>query len=150
MNVYFDTYSNAVNYLAFDTMMAVTFNADYSTVDDPTFRYVMECIEAANVRLSVTLQSSGLTLHRIDRRLFPKSSAAASRFAKFIRRVLRDRLQGESATSKDIFSFLQGCRDPETGEGLKPVELGTETATFVVAGKIPLPDSPLRSTLWLA
>ena len=126
-------------------MMAVTFNADYRTMDDPKFRYVMECMEAANVRLGVTLEASGLTFRRLDRRLFPRSSAAASRFGKFIRRVLHERLQRENGASKDIFSFLQSCRDPETGEGLRNVELGTETATFVVAGKILPIDQFLRS-----
>ncbi|CCF37221.1 cytochrome P450 11A1 [Colletotrichum higginsianum] len=34
----------------------------------------------------------------------------------------------------DIFSFLQRCKDPDTAEGLSPMEISTETATFIVAG----------------
>lgn len=141
--IYVAAYLDAVNCLAFDTMMAVTFNADYNTMDNPKFRYVMECIEEANIRLSVVAQADGLTFRRLDRMLLPRSAAAGSRFAKFIRRVLHERLQGKSVASRDIFSFLQSCKDPETGEELTGAALGTETATFIVAGKILPLERPL-------
>jgi hypothetical protein len=44
------------------------------------------------------------------------------------------RLGATKPASKDIFSFLQDCKDPETGKDLTIAELSTETATFVVAG----------------
>ncbi|GJC94724.1 cytochrome P450 family 11A1 [Colletotrichum higginsianum] len=49
--------------------------------------------------------------------------------------MLQKRLQQElSSDSMDIFSFLQRCKDPDTAEGLSPMEISTETATFIVAG----------------
>ncbi|RAL01215.1 cytochrome P450 [Aspergillus ibericus CBS 121593] len=60
-------------------------------------------------------------------------SRPARNFVRFIRGLLGKRLKGAGSGS-DIFSFLQQCKDPDTGEGLTLPELSTETATFIVAG----------------
>ncbi|KAI0551333.1 cytochrome P450 [Xylaria curta] len=119
--------------LMFDVMTSVAFNADYRTMEEPKFRYVMEAIAAANIRLGVIMQLPELTTFRLDRSIFRESTAAGARFVKFLRILLSKRLERHSE-SKDIFSFLQQCKDPDTGEGLSTIELSTETATFIVAG----------------
>ncbi|KAI8944009.1 cytochrome P450 [Xylaria longipes] len=119
--------------LMFDVMTSVAFNADYRTIEEPKFRYVMEAIATANIRLGVIMQLPELTFGRLDRSLFRESTAAGARFVKFLRILLGKRLERETE-SKDIFSFLQQCKDPDTGKGLSTMELSTETATFIVAG----------------
>ncbi|KAI0200273.1 cytochrome P450 [Astrocystis sublimbata] len=121
------------NYLAFDAMTAVAFGADYNTIEEPKFRYVMEAVAETNLRLCVLFQETGLAFARLDRRLFSRSVFASHRFVKFLRRLLGTRLNQE-ASHKDLFSFLQKCTDPDTGESLNARELSTETATFLVAG----------------
>jgi cytochrome P450 len=112
----------------------VAFGIDYHTMKQPKFRYVMEAIKAANVRLSVVLQASKLSLAHLDRRIFARSTAAGHRFVKFLRILLSKRLKDQS-DPRDIFSFLQQCQDPSSGDRLSVMELSTETATFLVAGK---------------
>ncbi|OJJ54298.1 hypothetical protein ASPSYDRAFT_61587 [Aspergillus sydowii CBS 593.65] len=124
--------AHAFSHLAFDTMTSVCFGAGFNTMRDPKYRYVMDAIEESNIRLGVLLQAQQLTRMHLDNRLFPSSVTARSQFARFIRSVLRDRLQ--ASISGDIFSFLQQCKDPATGEALTMPELSTETATFIVAG----------------
>lgn len=119
--------------LMFDVMTSVAFNADYRTMEEPKFRYVAEAIAAANVRLGVLMQLPELAFCRLDRSVFPGPTAAAARFVKFLRILLGKRLANQEET-KDIFSFLQKCKDPDTGESLGTMELSTETATFIVAG----------------
>ncbi|KUI61166.1 Versicolorin B desaturase [Cytospora mali] len=120
--------------LAFDLMTAVTFDMDYDTIQEPRFRYVVEVIEASNIRLGVLLQASGLSFRGLDKLLFPGSAKSAARFVKFLRRLLHERLQREKTDGRDIFSFLQRCKDPDTGNGLSPRDISSETATFIVAG----------------
>ncbi|KUI71279.1 Versicolorin B desaturase [Cytospora mali] len=120
--------------LAFDLMTAVTFDMDYDTIQEPRFRYVVEAIEASNIRLGVLIQASGLSFRGLDKLLFPDSAKAAARFVKFLRRLLHERLQREKTDGRDIFSFLQRCKDPDTGNGLSPRDISSETATFIVAG----------------
>lgn len=127
---------HTVSHLAFDTMTSVCFGAGFNTMRDPKYRYVMDAIEESNIRLGVLLQAQQLTRMHLDNRLFPSSVTARSQFARFIRSVLRDRLQ--ASISGDIFSFLQQCKDPATGEALTMPELSTETATFIVAGQLPV------------
>ncbi|KAL6231525.1 hypothetical protein BDW75DRAFT_247842 [Aspergillus navahoensis] len=95
-------------------------------------------VEESNIRLGVLLQSENLSTASLDRKLFPKSVAASRQFVKFLRILLKQRLQATKSTaspsSPDIFSFLERCRDPNTGKSLSVAEVSTETATFVVAG----------------
>ncbi|KAH8165547.1 hypothetical protein CIB48_g2708 [Xylaria polymorpha] len=121
------------DYLVFDSLTAVAFGADYNTIEQSKFRYVLKVISETNIRLGVIMQASKLTFSRIDRKLFARSTMAGHEFVRFLRTLLKDRLQNEKS-HKDIFSFLQQCKDPETGEGLGTMELSTETATFLVAG----------------
>ncbi|KZL67680.1 cytochrome P450 mitochondrial precursor [Colletotrichum tofieldiae] len=104
-------------------------------MEEPQFRYVVEAIEKSNVRLGVLMQASELTFGGLDRKLFPGATKASARFVKFLRKLLQKRLQQElSSDSIAIFSFLQRYKDPDTAEGLSPIEISTETATFIVAG----------------
>lgn len=117
-------------------MTAVSFDMDYDTIQEPRFRYVVEAIEKSNVRLGTLIQASELSFHGFDKLLFPESAKAAARFVKFLRRLLHERLQREtSSDGNDIFSFLQRCKDPDTGNGLSTREISSETATFIVAGE---------------
>lgn len=124
-----------VNNLAFDLMTAVTFNTDFDTMSHPKYRYAMQAIEDSNVRLGVLLQVPELSVFNLDKKLFPNAIKGRHAFVKFIRMVLGKRLGAPKTDSRDIFSFLQDCKDPDTGRGLSTAELSTETATFIVAGK---------------
>ncbi|KAL4751046.1 hypothetical protein BDW72DRAFT_193314 [Aspergillus terricola var. indicus] len=128
----------AFNHLAFDMMTDIIFNLDFNTMSDEQYRYAMKAVEESNIRLGVLLQSENLSTASIDRKLFPRSVAASRQFVRFLRILLKQRLQATKSTasssSPDIFSFLERCRDPNTGKGLSVTEVSTETATFVVAG----------------
>ncbi|ORY69073.1 putative cytochrome P450 [Pseudomassariella vexata] len=125
---------NIVTHLTFDLMTALSFDADYRTMEEPQFRYVVPAIEESNIRLSVLWQASELTFGHLDRKLLPRSARAARTFVKFLRMLLTSRLEQDKTGNRDIFSFLQQCKDPDTNKGLSLKELGTEIATFVVAG----------------
>ena len=73
----------------------------------------------------------------MDRLLFPASIKGRDMFVSFIRKLLKQRIQArDKVTGGDIFSFLEQCKDPDTGKELSPMELSTETALFVVAGEL--------------
>ena len=127
---------SAVTHLTFDMMTVLTFDIDYHTMEQPQFRYVVPTIEESNIRLSVLWQMPELTFGHIDRKLLPQSAKAARKFAEFLRKLLKSRLEKDKIGRSDIFSFLQRCKDPDTDKGLSHKELSTETATFVVAGNI--------------
>lgn len=121
--------------VAFDVMMAVSFGAQYHTIEKPQFRYVMNTIEQSNVRLGALMQAMELTFAGVDKILLADGANAGLRFVKFVGKVLKNRLQQDSGViTNDIFSFLLKCKDPNTGDGLSPMEISTETATFIVAG----------------
>ncbi|EED13059.1 cytochrome P450, putative [Talaromyces stipitatus ATCC 10500] len=123
--------------LAFDTMTAVSFDIDYNTINNPQYRYALAALEDSNIRLSVLLQEPKFVMFNLDQWLFPSSIVGRNRFVKFIRMLLKQRLRARAEgaiTGTDIFSFLEKCKDPDTGKELTPMELSTETALFVVAG----------------
>ncbi|QKX59054.1 uncharacterized protein TRUGW13939_06184 [Talaromyces rugulosus] len=127
--------SKDLSNLAFDSMTAVSFNADFDTINNPHYRYATAALEESNVRLSVLLQEPKFLILNLDRWLFPASIVGRDLFVRFIRKLLKQRIQARgTTTSADIFSFLEKCKDPDTGKELSPMELSTETALFVVAG----------------
>lgn len=140
-----ERYRIVVNQLAFDIMTTLTFNSDFNAINSPEYRFAVHAIELSNVRLGVLLQAPELAIANLDKKLFPKSIAGRHQFVKFIRLVLSERLKKgkQGMEEKDIFSFLQSCRDPDTGSELTPTELSTETATFIIAGKFSQNTFPL-------
>ncbi|KYK57384.1 cytochrome P450 [Drechmeria coniospora] len=126
--------AHAFNNLAFDIMTSVSFDSEFDTMGSPEYRYAMQAIEDSNVRLGVLIQAPELNFAKMDRKLFPKALVGRYKFVKFIRMVLAKRLGATKTASRDIFSFLQQCKDPTTGKELSTAELSTETATFIVAG----------------
>ncbi|KAL6897582.1 cytochrome P450 [Trichoderma evansii] len=108
---------------------------DISKDCKPKNRYPIGALEESNIRLGVLLQESKLTSFNLDKYLFPASIIGRNQFVAFLRKLLKKRLQAiGSSDSKDIFSFLKDCKDPDTGAELSPIELATETALLVVAG----------------
>lgn len=117
-------------------MTTVSFDSDFDTIRNPENRYPIGALEESNIRLGVLLQESKLTSFNLDKYLFPASIIARNQFVGFLRKLLKKRLQAVGISDgKDIFSFLKDCKDPDTGAELSPIELSTETALLVVAGK---------------
>lgn len=116
-------------------MASIIFSASYNTLGCEEYRYVVRAIEESNVRMSVILQAPELTYRKLDKQLFPRSIIARNRFAKFVCSMMDNRLQAPDPECRDIFSFFQHAKDPDTGKGLGMAELGAESATLIVAGK---------------
>ena len=118
-------------------MTSVSFNSDYNTIDDPKYRFAIHGLEESNVRMGVLIQEPGFSIGNIDQWLFKDSIIGRNQFVGFLRKLLKARLKATGvAHGEDIFSFLQQCKDPETGDQLAPMDLSTETALLVVAGKL--------------
>lgn len=115
-------------------MTDVLFSAQYNTIGSEKFRYAIRAIEKSNVRLGVLVQAPELSIRAIQKTLFPDAIIARNRFVKFIRKLLGIRLMA-SEGKKDVFSYIEKAKDPDTGKGLDQLELSAETATMIVAGK---------------
>ncbi|KAH8768416.1 cytochrome P450 [Diaporthe sp. PMI_573] len=126
--------ARSFDYLAFDIMTDVIFSAQYNTIGSDKFRYAIRAIEKSNVRLSVLVQAPELSIRAIQKTLFPDAIIARNRFVKFIRKLLGIRLMDTEVERKDIFSYIEKAKDPDTGKGLDQLELSAETATMIVAG----------------
>lgn len=130
-------------------MADVVFGASYNLLQHPKFRYVVECIDKSNVRMSFLVQWPRFALLKIDKYMFREAILARNRFVKFVTRVVGDRLgkmksatpsSSEEATTKpaspsgDVFSNLAAATDPETGSGFTLNEIAAESTTLIVAG----------------
>lgn len=119
-------------------MADVVFGAAYNLVRDPRFRYVCEAIDTSNVRVSALIQAPSLAGWKLDKYVFPSAIKARNRFVKFVSRVVKERMEKmekPSAGGADVFSNLITAKDPETGLGFRPQEIGAESTTLIVAGK---------------
>lgn len=120
-------------------MADVVFSAAYNLIGNPRFRYVCEAIDASNVRVSTLIQAPSLAGWKLDKYVFPSAIKARNRFVKFVSRVVKERMEKTEKPGTgcpDLFSNLVSAKDPETGLGFRPQEIGAESTTLIVAGTI--------------
>ncbi|KAL1836124.1 hypothetical protein VTJ49DRAFT_5549 [Mycothermus thermophilus] len=129
-------------YLSFDIMADVVFGAHYNLLQEERFRYVIECIDKSNTRMSCLIQWPEFARLKMDKYIFREAIAARNRFIKFVSRVVGDRLgkfktafpDKVTAGPPDVFANLAAAKDPETGEGFSLNEIAAESTTLIVAG----------------
>lgn len=102
---------------------------------DNTLRSFESQIIRAIQALSVLIQAPELSIRAIQKTLFLDAIISRDRFVKFIRKLLGIRLMASEVEKKDVFSYIEKAKDPDTGMGLDQLELSAETATMIVAGK---------------
>ncbi|KAL5119058.1 hypothetical protein ACEQ8H_002982 [Pleosporales sp. CAS-2024a] len=122
------------NYLAFDLMATFIFSGKYNMLEREQYRYVVQCIEQSNIRVSSILQAPILKAFRMDKLLFPRAIVARNMFLGFVGKLLRDTKKNDRSQRKDLFEMLSHARDPESGKGFTPEEIVAESVTLVVAG----------------
>jgi cytochrome P450 len=122
------------NYLAFDLMATFIFSGKYNMLEREQYRYVMQCIEESNIRVSSILQAPILKAFRLDKLLFPRAIVARNMFLGFVGKLLRDTKKNDRSQRKDLFEMLSHAKDPETGIGFSREEIIAESVTLVVAG----------------
>ncbi|KAH3907055.1 hypothetical protein HBI56_114470 [Parastagonospora nodorum] len=122
------------NYLAFDLMATFIFSGKYNMLEREQYRYVVQCIEQSNIRVSSILQAPILKAFRIDKILFPRAIVARNMFLGFVGKLLRDTKKNDRSQRKDLFEMLSHAKDPESGNGFTPEEIVAESVTLVVAG----------------
>lgn len=126
-------------------MADVIFGARYDLLSNPRFRYVIDCIEASNVRMAALIQAPWYAALKLDKYLFPGAIKGRNRFIKFVSRVVKERIdKSNDVDSKmekeadgeehDVFDNLTAAKDPETGSGFKLQEIAAESTTLIVAG----------------
>lgn len=116
-------------------MSSVIFSAEYDTLGSEKYRDIVGSIETSNVRVSILLQAAQLRFWRLDKKLFPLAIAARNKFIKWVTGLLGRRMTAQNLPSKDIFSYIQEAKDPETGRSFSKTELGAESTTLIVAGE---------------
>ncbi|KAF2474320.1 cytochrome P450 [Lindgomyces ingoldianus] len=122
------------NYLAFDLMASFIFSGKYNMLEKEQYRYVVQVIEASNIRVASILQAPILKMFRMDKLLFPQAIVARNVFLRFVGKLLRDTKKNDRTQRKDLFEMLSHAKDPESGKGFTPEEIIAESTTLVVAG----------------
>ena len=121
--------------LAFDIMFDVVFGDKYEMVSKSENRPLLDAIATSSVRVGVMIQAPELRNRKIDKWLFPSSIAARGTFIAFVNKMLMNKsTEKEEPDRRNVFTILTSAKDPETGEGLRPSEIGAESTTLIVAG----------------
>lgn len=117
-------------------MSNTIFGEDYDLLGTEKRRHVVKDIDESNVRTSVLVQAPEVLSFRLDKRLFPAAIQGRNRFLGFLAELLKGRYARPKSDRYDVFTFLLGAKDPDTGEGLKGAEIGAESATLIIAGTL--------------
>ncbi|KAK2758198.1 hypothetical protein FQN54_004042 [Arachnomyces sp. PD_36] len=126
------------SFLVFDTLNALVFGLDRKLIEAHQHRSVIADIEELLRRSAVLLYFPLLYLGRIDKAIFPEAEKASRRVSKYMKGVLQEHSSrassGKVSTSKNVLSYLQVTKDPETGESLSPSESKAEAVVMTIAG----------------
>lgn len=120
-------------------MFDIVFGEKYELVHKPNSRFVLDAITTSAVRVGVLVQAPEYKENRrLNKWFFPKEIAARKLFISFVNKMLHAKGLKSSANAnsdrRNLFAILTNAKDPETGESLRPSEIGAESTTLIVAG----------------
>ena len=103
-------------------------------------RFLIDAIAASNLRTSVYAQLPELAKFKLEKIFYPKGSKMRQQFLDLTRNLAESRASLPKDYKRDLFSFVLGAKDPETGEGFSVPELWSESKFLIVAGKYSWPS----------
>jgi cytochrome P450 len=126
--------TQACTFLGFDIIfeLAYGYNAKLQTSEE--VRWLVNGILTANRRINVFLQWPFLKKTKVDKLFTLLLTPQVLRYHKQVFTMIEQRKNQEKHARPDLFSFVSGYKDPETGQGLSNDELFAESILLLPAG----------------
>lgn len=127
--------SDQANYMTFDIMGDLCFGKAFGMLERPDNRFAIDLIGNAAHRHLICGTYLPIHDYHLDKIFFRKIAAGRARYMQYSKSQAAERSKmGMETDRKDFFYYLLKAKDPETGEGFKPVELWGESNLLIIAG----------------
>ncbi|KAJ4356510.1 uncharacterized protein N0V89_004544 [Didymosphaeria variabile] len=124
----------ACKYLALDISSLFGFGSSLKLQTNDRNRFIAEGMEAGMYRTNIHMQYPLSKYLGVDAFLLPFLFSIKERYKTALRAMIADRLTVSKDAREDLFSFITGIKDPETGDEISQNDLFAEAEFFLPAG----------------
>ncbi|KAL1606525.1 hypothetical protein SLS60_003930 [Paraconiothyrium brasiliense] len=124
----------ACKYLALDISSLFGFGSSLELQINDRNRFIAEGMEAGMYRTNIHMQYPLSKYLGVDAFLLPFLFSIKERYKTALRAMIADRLSVSKDAREDLFSFITGIKDPETGDEIGQNDLFAEAEFFLPAG----------------
>jgi cytochrome P450 len=125
----------ACKYLALDISSLFGFGFSLELQTNAQNRFITEGMEAGMFRTNIHMQYPLSKYLGVDAFLLPFLFSIKERYKSALKSMIARRLAIGKHAREDLFSFVTGFKDPETGEEISQNDLFAEAEFFLPAGK---------------
>jgi cytochrome P450 len=126
--------TQACTFLGFDIIFELAYGYNAKLQTSEKVRWLVNGILMANRRINVFLQWPFLKKTKVDKLFTLLLTPQVLRYHKQVFTMIEQRKNQEKHARPDLFSFVSGYKDPETGQGLSNDELFAESILLLPAG----------------
>ncbi|KAF2793401.1 cytochrome P450 [Melanomma pulvis-pyrius CBS 109.77] len=118
-------------HLSLDISVELGFGYNLGLQTDEKNRWIVNAISTSNWRINLYIQWPFLKSLNVEKLLLPFLLPRVLQYHRLVRDMIKSRSAIAEHAKPDLFSFVSGYKDPETGESLSPRELWSES-TFLI------------------
>jgi cytochrome P450 len=122
------------NYLGLDVSVELGFGYNLGLQTDERNRWIVNAISTSNWRINLYMQWPSLKSLNLEKLLLPFLLPRVLRYHRLVKDMIKSRRAEAEHAKPDLFSFVSGYKDPETGESLSSRELWSESTFLIPAG----------------
>lgn len=122
------------NHLGLDISVELGFGYNLALQTDEKNRWIVNAISTSNWRINIYMQWPSLKSLNLEKLLLPFLLPRVLQYHRLVREMIKSRRAEAEHAKPDLFSFVSGYKDPETGESLSPRELWSESTFLIPAG----------------
>jgi cytochrome P450 len=125
-------------YLALDISSLFGFGSSLELQTSPHNHFITDGMEASMFRTNVYMQFPTSKYLGVDAFLLPFLFSVKERYKAALKSLIARRLAVGKDAREDLFSYVAGIKDPETGDEISASDLFAEAEFFLPAGRCTL------------
>lgn len=121
-------------HIGYDIMGDFGFGQSFELQEKTENHFLMDAVVATSRKAAVILHYPALAKLHLEKVLGRRTIRMREKYLDLMSRLVKSRLKADKVYH-DLFSFLVGAKDPETGEGFTESELWAESRFLLIAGE---------------
>ena len=125
--------------LTMDVSGELGFGRSFELQTSTRYRWMVNALSTSNWRINVYIQFPAIKYSGWEKLLLPVLLPKVRRFHRMVSGLIEARLSQEKNARPDLFANISEYKDPETGTGLRLMDLWSESTFLIPAGMLSLP-----------
>lgn len=122
--------------LTLDVSGELGFGCSFELQTSTANRWMSGALAVSNWRINTYIQFPGIKYSGWETLLLPVLLPRVRRFHRMVSGMIKSRVGQEKHARPDLFSNISEYKDPETGVGLRHMDLWSESTFLIPAGRL--------------